>query len=62
MWTDIFIQNKRHLLETLNNFLKDIDDFKILIESNNIRKIFSSLKRNKKIRKSIVKLSNLKKN
>ena len=54
MWTDIFIQNKRHLLKTLNNFLKDIDDFKILIESNNIRKIFSSLKRNKKIRKVLL--------
>ncbi len=57
MWTDIFIQNKKHLLKTLDNFLKDIDDFKNLIKNDNINKIYSSLKRNKKIRKSVVQLS-----
>ena len=57
MWTDIFIQNKKHLLKTLDNFLKDIDDFKKLIENENISKIYSSLERNKKIRKSVVQLS-----
>ena len=48
MWTDIFIQNKKHLLKTLDNFLKDINDIRKLIENENIRSIFSSLKRNKK--------------
>ena len=57
MWTDIFIQNKKHLLKTLDNFLKDIDDFKKLIENENVNKIYSSLERNKKIRKSVVQLS-----
>ena len=60
MWTDIFIQNKKHLLKTLDNFLKDINDIRKLIENENIRSIFSSLKRNKKIRKSIIKLSSKK--
>ena len=61
MWTDIFLQNKKHLLKTLDNFLKDIDNFKGLIQDENISKIFLSLKRNKKIRKSIIQLSSKKK-
>ena len=61
MWTDIFILNKKHLLKTLDNFLKDIRNIRGLIEKDNIDKIFSSLKRNKKIRKSIIKLSSIKK-
>ena len=60
MWTDIFIKNKKHLLKTLENFLKDIDKIKKLIVDDEVGKIFSNLKRNKKIRKSIMQLSNLK--
>ena len=60
MWTDIFIKNKKHLLKTLENFLKDIDKIKKLIVDDEVGKIFSYLKRNKKIRKSIMQLSNLK--
>ena len=60
MWTDIFITNKKHLLKTLENFLKDIDKIKKLIVDDEVGKIFSNLKRNKKIRKSIMQLSNLK--
>ena len=60
MWTDIFIKNKKHLLKTLENFLKDINKIKKLIVDDEVDKIFSYLKRNKKIRKSIVQLSNLK--
>ena len=60
MWTDIFIKNKKHLLKTLENFLKDINKNKKLIVDDEVDKIFSYLKRNKKIRKSIVQLSKLK--
>ena len=48
MWTDIFIQNKKHLLKTLDNFLKDIDDFKKLIENENIIRYIPPLERKKK--------------
>ena len=61
MWTDIFIKNKKHLLKTLEDFLKDINKIKKLIIKDEVNKIFSSLKRNKKIRKSIVQLADLKK-
>ena len=54
------LQQKKHLLKTLQDFLKDIEKFKNLIENDKIKKIFSSLKRNKKIRKSINQLSSLK--
>ena len=40
MWTDIFIQNKKHLLKTLDNFLKDINDIRKLIENENIKVYF----------------------
>ena len=40
MWTDIFIQNKTHLLKTLQDFLKDIEKFKNLIENDEIKKKF----------------------
>ena len=44
MWTDIFIQNKKHLLKTLDDFLKDIDDFKKLIENETLIRYIPRLK------------------
>ena len=57
MWVDIFLHNKKYLLKTLDNFNKDINKLKKLIKSSNENKIFEALKRNKEIRKSILKLS-----
>ncbi len=55
MWTDIFIKNKKFLMETLELFLKDIDIVKNKIQNNKVEEIFKLLKRTKKIRKSIIK-------
>ena len=51
MWTDIFIKNKKHLLKTLEDFLKDINKIKKLIIKDEVNKIFSSLKEIKRLEK-----------
>ena len=55
MWSDIFIYNKKHMLKTLDNFLKDLKTIQILIKNDEQEKIFDLLKKNKLIRKSILK-------
>ena len=55
MWTDIFLENKNFLKETLELFLSDIKKLKYFIEKNQYDEIFNLLKRTKEIRKSIIK-------
>ena len=55
MWSDIFIYNKKHMLKTLDNFLKDLKTIQILIKNDEQEKIFDLLKKNKLIRKNIIK-------
>lgn len=55
MWTDIFIENKHFLIDTLNLFLKDINELKKFIKTSDDLSIFKLLKRTKEIRKSILK-------
>ncbi len=55
MWSDIFIYNKKHILETLNNLLNDLKTIQNLIKNEEQEKIFDLLKKNKLIRKSILK-------
>ena len=56
MWVDIFLHNKKYLLKTLDNFNKDINKLKRFIKNSDEEKIFETLKRNKEIRKSILKI------
>ena len=57
MWVDIFIHNKKYLLKTLKNFSTDIKILESSIKNCNEKKIFNILKKNKEIRKSILKIS-----
>lgn len=61
MWSDIFMENKKHLINTLDNFIHDLQQFRELIKNNEKEKIFEILKRTKIIRKSIIKANDLKK-
>jgi len=61
MWSDIFIENKKHLINTLDNFIHDLQIFRGFIKNNEKGEIFEILKRTKVIRKSIIKANNLKK-
>ena len=60
MWTDIFISNSKYLISTIDDFISDLKNFKGLIKKNNLDEIFDLLKQTKKIRKSILKVSKLK--
>ena len=57
MWVDIFIHNKKYLLKTLKNFSSDIKILESSIKNCNEKKIFNILKKNKEIRKSILKIN-----
>ena len=60
MWSDIFLSNKKHLINTLDDFIKDLKNFRELIKKNNLEEIFNLLKQTKDIRKSILKANKLK--
>ena len=60
MWTDIFISNNKYLINTLDDFINDLKNFKELIKKNNLDEIFDLLKQTKNIRKSILKVNKLK--
>ncbi len=57
MWVDIFIHNRKYLLKTLKNFSTDIKILENSIKNCKEKKIFNILKKNKEIRKSILKIS-----
>ena len=61
MWSDIFMENKKYIISTLDNFIHDLQKFRELIKNNEKEKIFEILKRTKIIRKSIIKADDLKK-
>ena len=52
MWTPIFLQNKINIIEALNNYIKNLNELKFKIESNqkdSIIKDLNSINRIKKI-------------
>ena len=57
MWVDIFIHNRKHLLKTLENFSSDIKTLANSIKNCKEIELFNILKKNKEIRKSILKIS-----
>ena len=57
MWVDIFIHNRKYLLKTLKNFSSDIKTLENSIKNCKEKEIFNILKKNKKIRRSILKIS-----
>ena len=56
MWKDIFITNRKNIIETVDVFINNLNSFKSLIENENTLKIMKFIKESKKIRKDIVKL------
>ena len=57
MWVDIFIHNRKYLLKTLKNFSSDIKILENFIKNCEEKEIFNILKKNKEIRKSILKIT-----
>ena len=57
MWADIFIHNRKYLLKTLKNFSSDIKTLENSIKNCKEKEIFNILKKNKEIRRSILKIN-----
>ena len=55
MWKDIFIDNSENILKILEQFSKNIDDFKKAISENNGDKLLKIFATTKNVRKEIVK-------
>ena len=43
MWTPIFEQNKENVIKTLDEYIQNLQQFKILIEQNNFSEIYSEM-------------------
>ncbi len=56
MWRDIFINNKKNIVMTVNEFISDLKKFRDLINTNQSKKIFELIKKTKSIRKRVINL------
>jgi len=54
MWRDVFIQNKRNTSEMIDKFIKNLEDLKKAIESEDKKKLEQIFTKTKQIRKNIV--------
>ncbi len=56
MWRDIFFSNKKNMLEAINLFIKNLNQFKKNIINSENTKILKKLKNSKKVRSQIIEL------
>jgi len=50
MWTPIFNQNKKNVLETLDEYISNLQHFRTLMEEDNFEEVFSEMERTNHIR------------
>jgi prephenate dehydrogenase/cyclohexadieny/prephenate dehydrogenase len=55
MWRDIFIDNSENIQNALNEFIKNLNEMKKMIEDKNTEKLFQIFNSTKKVRKEIIK-------
>ena len=56
MWRDIFFSNRDNIIQSINIFVKNLNNFKKLINKKNDKDIIKILKGSKKVRKQIIDL------
>ena len=56
MWRDIFFSNNDNVINSINLFIKNLNNFKKLIKNKNNKNILKILKNSKKVRKQIIDL------
>ena len=56
MWRDIFFDNKKNVSKAINLFIKNLNEFKRDINSQNNKSILKKLIQTKKVRSKIIKL------
>ena len=57
MWKDIFLSNRKNVLETIEEFIDDLNKFKDLIKNKNEHKITNLIKKTKTIRQKVISLN-----
>jgi prephenate dehydrogenase len=57
MWTPIFKENKENILETLNEYIQNLKDFKNLIQGDDYDSVFKEIKNTNQLRKILNGLS-----
>ncbi len=50
MWTPIFEQNKENIIETLNEYISNLNEFKELMQSNDFKTIYTRMKNTNRIK------------
>lgn len=50
MWTPIFSQNKKNVMETLDEYISNLKHFRKLMNEDNFEEIFSEMERTNHIR------------
>ena len=55
MWRDIFIDNSALIIQAINKFIKNLDEFKKAISEKDSKKLIDIFEKSKDFRKSIVK-------
>lgn len=55
MWTPIFIQNKENILKSLKEYIKNLENFKELIENESNEAIFNTMQNTNRIKNILVK-------
>ena len=55
MWRDIFIDNSALIIQAINKFIKNLDEFKKAISEKDSKKLIEIFEKSKDFRKSIVK-------
>ena len=56
MWRDIFFENKDNIIDLIDIFIRNLNNFKKLIKNQNNTNILKILKNSKKVRKQIINL------
>ena len=55
MWRDIFIDNSDLIIQAIDKFSKNLDEFKKVISDKNSKKLLEIFSKSKELRKSIIK-------
>lgn len=50
MWTPIFQQNKKYVLESLDEYIQNLNQFKQLLEQENYEEVFKEMESTNKIK------------
>ncbi|NNC71055.1 MAG: prephenate dehydrogenase [Flavobacteriaceae bacterium] len=57
-WTPIFLENKKHILQSLNEYIKNLEAFKQLLENKEEQNIFDTMQKTNRIKSVLAGIKN----